>query len=70
MTFSVLSGFKVQFLCIFHLGGILIEVKIGSQCHSQFIPSTSQLRLAGPLKVYEQYLLRSKQVWTCEDQVS
>jgi len=70
MTFSVLDGCKVQFLCIFHLRGILIELKIGSQLHFHFIPPTSRLRLAGPLKVYKQYLLRNKQVWTCEDQVS
>jgi len=70
MTFSVLNGFKVQFLCIFHLRGILIELKIGSQLYFRFISPTLQLRLAGPLNVYKQYLLRNKQVWTCEDQVS
>jgi len=47
MSFSVLGGFKVQFLCIFHIEGILIEVKIGSQPNFQFIPPTSQLWLAG-----------------------
>jgi len=30
MTFSVLDGCKVQFLCIFHLGGILIELKLAA----------------------------------------